>query len=346
MVKFIDLREKQYKIMVYVPLTIISILIGGSFLLSSYFYDNFIWKYFWGPIVSDSLDRTVYFNGVESADKFTWISEMFYALMVLIVVYWLYQVIKKWKISFDSRFFLSLIPFILFGTIGRVLEDSFFFSEPWVYWFITPLIYIQIVLWVLLFLVIGYLLQKHWEHHYITFPNVIFVGGSVLLIPFLFHLGRWFIGDQWSSTHGVRFDIFILIFGLVSLVILGVYFFARYFKKNKDIRVFSEPLNLAMIMGHMVDGITSYVSIYDPLNMGLPLYSEKHPASDILMQIWPPLFPIVKFLLIVIIIYVLDILYKEELKNYRQFVNILKIVVFILGFAPGFRDLLRVMMGV
>ena len=28
MVKFIDLREKQYKIMVYVPLTIISILIS------------------------------------------------------------------------------------------------------------------------------------------------------------------------------------------------------------------------------------------------------------------------------------------------------------------------------
>ena len=41
-----------------------------------------------------------------------------------------------------------------------------------------------------------------------------------------------------------------------------------------------------------------------------------------------------------------DILYKEDLKNYTQFVNILKICIFILGFAPGLRDLLRVMMGV
>ena len=101
-----------------------------------------------------------------------------------------------------------------------------------------------------------------------------------------------------------------------------------------------------MIAGHMIDGIASYVSIYDPLHMGLPSYVEKHPASDILMQIWPPLFPIVKLLLIIFVIYVFDILYKEELKNYRPFVNILKITIFVLGFAPGLRDLLRVMMGV
>jgi uncharacterized membrane protein len=346
MLKFANFREKQHEIMVYVPLTVIAILIGGCFLFPSFFYDNFIWKYFWGPVVSDSLGYKVYFNGVESAEKFTWISEIFYALMILIVVYWLYQLIKKSKITLDSRFFLSLMPFILFGIIGRVLEDSNFFSEPLVYWFVTPLIYIQIVLWVLVFFVIGYFLQKYWKNKYVNPPNVLFIGGLILLIPFLYHLGRWFIGDQWSSTSGVRFDIFILIFGLVSLIVLGVYLFSRYFKKNENIRVFSEPLNLAMIMGHMVDGITSYISIYDPLNMGLPLYSEKHPASDILMQIWPPLFPIVKFVLVIIIIYVLDVLYKDELKNYRQFVNILKIVVFILGFAPGFRDLLRVMMGV
>ena len=345
MIKFIDFREKQHQLMFYVPLFVIVILIGGCFLLPRIFYDNFIWKYFWGPIVYDA-GFTDPFNGIQAAEKFTWISEIFYAFMVLIVVYWLYQLIKKYEISLDTKFFLSLIPFIIFGTVGRVLEDTYFFSEPWVYWYITPLIYIQIVLWVLLFIAIGYNLQKHWKNQYVTVTNTVFIGGSILLIPFLFHLGRWFAGDQWSSTNGVRFDIFLLIFTVVSIIVLIVYLLSRYFKKNKNIRVFSEPLNLGMLTGHMLDGITSYVSIYDPLRMGFIPYSEKHPASDILMQIWPPLFPIVKFLLIIFVIYVLDILYREELKDYRRFVNILKIVIFILGFAPGLRDLLRVMMGV
>ena len=101
-----------------------------------------------------------------------------------------------------------------------------------------------------------------------------------------------------------------------------------------------------MIGGHMVDGITSYISIYDPLNMGLPFYYEKHPASDLILSIWPPLFPIVKFILIVIVIIIFDVVYKKDFEKYARLVNLLKIGIFILGFAPGLRDLLRVMMGV
>ena len=100
-----------------------------------------------------------------------------------------------------------------------------------------------------------------------------------------------------------------------------------------------------MIAGHQIDGLTSYISIKDPLNLGL-MYSEKHPASNILLDIWGPLFPIVKFVLIILVIYVFDVLYKDELKNYTTMVNLIKIGIIILGFSPGLRDLLRVTMGV
>jgi uncharacterized membrane protein len=96
----------------------------------------------------------------------------------------------------------------------------------------------------------------------------------------------------------------------------------------------------------LVDGITSYISIYDPLKMGLIGYEEKHPASNSLMVLWPPLFPIMKFILIIAVIYVFDVLYKKELKNYMTLVNLLKIGILILGLSPGLRDLLRVTMGV
>ena len=101
-----------------------------------------------------------------------------------------------------------------------------------------------------------------------------------------------------------------------------------------------------MIFGHMLDGFTSYISIYDPLNMGIPRYIEKHPASNLLMEIWQPLFPFVKFFLIIVFIYVFDVFYKEEMKNNINLIGLLKIVIIILGFSPGLSDILRVTMGV
>jgi uncharacterized membrane protein len=47
-----------------------------------------------------------------------------------------------------------------------------------------------------------------------------------------------------------------------------------------------------------------------------------------------------------VVIYVFDVYYKEELKNHLTLVNLLKIGILILGFSPGLRDLLRVTMGV
>ena len=79
--------------------------------------------------------------------------------------------------------------------------------------------------------------------------------------------------------------------------------------------------------------------------MGLS-YAEKHPASNVLLEIWGPLFPIVKFVLIIVVVYVFDVLYKDELKDHMTLVNLLKIGILILGFSPGLRDLLRVTMGV
>jgi len=345
--KIYDLkRENIDKILFLSPMLLIIFLFVGCIIFPSIFYDNFIWKYFWGPIVSDSTNQVMIFNGVEAADKFTWISEIVYGLMVMMAIYLCYRLIKKWKISINWNFFVGLLPYITFGVIARVFEDSGFFTEPLVYWFVTPLIYIQILILVLLFIIIGHYLQKYFKSKYIKVPTVLFLSGFTILIPYLFFTAKWFIGDRWGETQGVRFDIFILVFLLVFIITFLVYLVSKFYKKNEKISVFSKKINLAMIAGHMIDGISSYVSIYDPLKMGLPIYSEKHPASDILMQIWPPLFPIVKFLLVIFIIYILDILYKEELKPYKNVVYILKIVIFILGFAPGLRDLLRVMMGV
>ena len=172
-----------------------------------------------------------------------------------------------------------------------------------------------------------------------------FSGGLVFLLPSLYLIARWLYGDQWGPSTGTHFDIFVLIIGLVCLVVGLVYLIAYLYRQNDKLAVYRNPLNLSMLFGHLLDGITSYISIKDPLAIGL-FYSEKHPASNFLLDVWGPLFPIMKFILIIAVIYVFDVLYKKELKNYMTLVNLLKIGILILGFSPGLRDLLRVTMGV
>jgi uncharacterized membrane protein len=311
--------------------------------------------------------------------------------------------LKKLDIRIDWYFCLALFPYILFGPVTRVLEDTNFFTEPSVYWFISPLIYFQTTFYVLIFLILGYYLQKKaftqkktlsilillfvlidglytmlWvlgirlgvsdiepvffyvlsflaflpllypfiKKQMMSVNTVVFSGGLLVVLPCFFLIGRWIIGDQWSSSYGTYVNVLLLIIGLVLLIVAGVYLVAWVYRKHDSIAVYKNPLNLSMLAGHLIDGITSYVSIYDPLQMGLPSYIEKHPASNSLMELWPPLFPLVKFVLIILVIYVFDILYKKELERYSRLVNLLKIGIFILGVSPGLRDLLRVTMGV
>ena len=349
MINFKRLSTKQiYLISIGIFLLIIAIIVIGCILYPNIFYDQWIWKYYWGPVVADAdpTTATVIHNGIEAREGYTIVSELTYGIILVVSLFLIYKLLKKLEISINWIFCLSLMPYILFGPVTRVLEDTGYFSPPLVYWFISPLIYIQIAGYAILLIIIGYFIEKKWKKKYLTTNTILFTGGIILLSPFLILIAQWIAGYQWGNSSGVRFDVFLLIVGIASLIAFIVYFFPKLAKSQKDISVYQNPLNLSMIVGHMVDGLTSYVSIYDPLNMGLPTYIEKHPVSNFLMELWPPLFPIVKFLLIFLVIYVFDIFYKDELKKYSNLVGLIKIGILILGFSPGLRDLLRVTMGV
>jgi uncharacterized membrane protein len=321
------------------------LIIAGLIFAPSIFYDQWIWKYYWGPIVADASDGVAFHNGIQAREGYTIVSEITYGIILIIALWAIYQLLKKLKITVDWRFALALMPYILFGPISRVLEDTNYFNEPVEYWFISPLIYLQIAVYAIFFLLLGYYLEKRFKNNFFTVNKTIFLGGLIFLIPSFYLIAIWILGDRWSYTTGVRFDVFLIVLVLIFLIIGLVFLVSYIFRKKVNIAVYKNPLNLAMIAGHLLDGITSYISIKDPFSMGL-FYAEKHPASNELLNIWGPLFPIVKFLLIIIVIYVFDVMFKDELKNYFTLVNLLKIGILILGFSPGLRDLLRVTMGV
>lgn len=340
-----EIRRNKVKISICLALIIILIVLFGIVMFPSFFYDQWIWRYYWGPIVADASGGFATYNGIVAHEGYTMISEITYGIILILALYAIYRLLKRLNIEVNWRFALALMPYILFGPISRVLEDTGYFEEPIVYWYISPLIYLQIAIFTISFLLLGYHLEKKYSSSSITVNKVLFLGGLIFLVPSLYLISRWIFGYRWSSTNGVRFDVFLIVLAIVCLIVGFVYFFARINEKKEYFRVYKNPLNLAMLSGHLIDGITSYISIKDPFSMGLN-YAEKHPASNFLLEIWGPLFPIVKFLLIIIVIYVFDVYLKDELKNHMTLTNLLKIVILILGFSPGLRDLLRVTMGV
>lgn len=376
-------------IMLSIPfLILIAYLINPSLV-----YDQWIWKYYWGPVVADALGREVVYNGVAAREGYTLVSEITYGIIALISLYYIYRMLLKLKFPIGWKFCLAILPYILMGPIYRVLEDASFFKIPLSFWFISPLIYVQIAAYLVIFLVIGWFIENRvteknyylmgitaivifiyslvWFalQSYTSNPvHPLFIPLSTLIIYVIFHYSIWkrfsikalnlvpFFGLIVLSpgiyalsitliSRPVRFDILAVCLILPSIVTLVVYLISRYIHLE-NLKPYRNPLNLSMLFGHALDGFVSYVSIYDPFHMGIPLYGEKHPVSFFLMDISGGiLFPLVKIALILVIIYLLDVYYSKEMKEHSSFINFMKIGIFILGFAPGLRDLLRVVIG-
>ncbi|MBS3778688.1 MAG: DUF63 family protein, partial [Candidatus Thermoplasmatota archaeon] len=146
-------------------------------------YDQFIWKYFWGPILSDGLNKPMTFNGISAAPKFTFISEIIYGVMVAGALFGLFKLLKKWDISIDFSFFLGVIPFIIYGSVARVLEDALLFTEPVVFWFVTPLIYIQTLFLAFIALFVGFYVHQIKKITSLKTTTIMGVIGTVILLP-------------------------------------------------------------------------------------------------------------------------------------------------------------------
>lgn len=115
--------------------------------------------------------------------------------------------------------------------------------------------------------------------------------------------------------------------------------------------VFAVGINVALVFAHMVDGLATWVALEDPLGFGIPQYSEKHPFSEFLLRYWNgSLFPFTKLLMVLVVAWMLDRESREAPAgaslDSRNMVGLVKMAIFVLGFAPGLRDVLRLTMGV
>lgn len=133
-----------------------TILALGTYLLPEFFWDGFLWRYFWGPVVADSKDRTV--DGISSG--YNWINTITYGIVLGVAFFGIYELIDHLDIEVDSDFVISLLPWILLGGSLRSLEDVGLFEGDTSLLFISPIIYFFLGIFAILTMVLGNIAGK------------------------------------------------------------------------------------------------------------------------------------------------------------------------------------------
>ncbi len=109
----------------------------GCILAPSVFWRGLVWPYLWGPTEADALGHPV--DGV--TEDYNIVSTLTYGSLLAAALFLILKEFRRRGVDVGPAYIRALVPFVLFGTLSRALEDSLYFSRPVAYLFIAPQIY-------------------------------------------------------------------------------------------------------------------------------------------------------------------------------------------------------------
>jgi uncharacterized membrane protein len=278
---------------------------------------DFIQEYFISPILANG-----WFNPVNTT---------IYSVILIVAVLLVYRMLKGMNVEIDDRFWIAIVPFIFWAGTTRVLHDAAFLGRlsPALNAFFsssifpTPGSYVLTFALALACLIASLLVQRFVD---IGYWKVMFTMGTaftlvnVTMIPFSTLFPLWLIGGVallWACVFFSWRVMFSRIGGHIS---------------NYYHTLFSRE-NLAILSVHFLDATATVVAL------SLFGYMEQHVVPRMLFPFMGPyaMF-ILKAVVVLPALWAID-RYGED----GKFKKFLKIVVFILGMAPGVRNVIRLM---
>ena len=286
---------------------------------------DFVTEYFIKPIMSPELSG------------YNMINTITYIVILIIACSIIYFFLRK-KVKFDEKFFLAISPYILIGVSLRVLMHQIEAGNLIIegitktanplqigFWFFTPGV------WILTFAIVlaGLLIAQVWKE---LNHNRLFAFGLIIALPLvLFNF--------------INFNNWIWFIGTLILIIITTYTIIQLIDKLTPYKILEDSLNIFIIMGQAIDGIASVVAIT------FFNFTEQHVVSNIVINIHPILFVIIKLVLAILICYSLDDYLKDSIKKYqnkpgknldiKNKIGFTKVVIAILGFATGLTSLFK-----
>lgn len=243
---------------------------------------NFLFEYFWLPIIDQSVHYNVYNTTV-------------YALLFAVTaIYLVYPAVKKIDLSFDKRFFIAITPFVFMGGVTRSLRDLNILDTILLE---TPIIYILMFLFTFSLLYLTNLLeQRHIINSYSALMSVIGFFILSLVILKLYFNAEIDIGviQEFSILLGLSTLVLLISTRFLSNELLGYQF-------------------IIPIVAHFADAASTITA----LNAGA---EEKHVLANLFIDVFGVygMF-LMKSLVIIPVTYYLVMEFDGEKKNYYLF---------------------------
>ena len=275
--------------------------------------DNFINRYYLDPIWSH--------------EGYNIVNTLTYALIAIAAVYLIFYVLKKY-VTIDKKFVYGVLSFIPLGSTLRVVTDSI---DTGVFKPVTPFH--------------AWVLDSHiFDYGYITVSPGIYVLTAALLfisIAILHRIKRmdllWVVGTVLWLPNFLLLIPFMkyaaYAIPILVLALIPAYLAFRYFK---------DEILAGIVAGHSLDGAATFFVIDVFSKMTGLQYGEQHVFASGIGALGGSYIP---FYLIKIAVsfaaayFVMKENMPEDEKRY------IALVLMIMGFAPGIRDILRMMTG-
>jgi len=276
----------------------------------------------------ENFIKDYYVDPIWSHTGYNIVNTLTYALIAIAAVYLIFRILNG-RIAFDNRFVCSVLCFVLLGSTVRVVTDSI---DTGVFKPITPIH--QIVL------------DSHvYDYGYFTTTPGIYIVTAALLFVSMILLSYmkkmewlWVIGIALWIPHFLLLVPFMkyAVFAIPILALAGLpaYLAYRYFKKDLVLS--------GIVAGHALDGAATFFVIDVFSKVSGIAYGEQHVFSSAIGAIGGTYltFYLIKVAVSFCAAYVVT---KEKMSDEEK--TYISLVLMIMGFAPGIRDVLRMMCG-
>lgn len=312
------MRAPQFALVVVAAA--LALILLAAWISPERFYYPFVWRFWWGPVVTDDAGGPITLGGVTAYPGYNLVDTSTYALILGVSMWNLWDFLQVKQVQLTRTLTYSLVPMVVAGGTMRGLVQIHWLSAPLSYVFITPYIYFVFFFYTLIALVVGIEIEqrtsgriKHWH---------VTLAASILAMLVTWAGWGWYILHP--PTGVLHLDVLPKIFGYSALLTAGIVA-ALWVPRFQFVR---DPIYVLVLYGQIVDGMQNYIGVtqgYTSKLMGPNFLAALFGDKGLLIGKLVLMVPLLAYLKA-----------KAEPEENPNMTQLILLALFALGFAMGF----------
>ncbi len=291
---------------------------------------DFIYYYYINPVLYDT--------GYNPVNTLTW------AVLLCLFIFGTLSLLRRIGVVVDGDFMAAVVPYIVLGSVLRVIEDTGEITAWYRIILVSPAIYFAVFLVCIISL---YVTVRLAELGIIRSYQQAFAGSGALMAVISLTALLWMRSIKYP-------EVLVQVLAISLLVTAFVYLAGALLRKTShNLSDFANTVQAAgvgfmkarhsavIIWSHLFDAASTYIGV------DFHAYQPKHVVERFLVESTGTAIGMIPMKLAVIIP-VLYIIYRYLMHDDEdiELMNLLLVALLVLGLAPGLRNTLRICLGV